>query len=223
MKILIAEDDHNLRFALQTLFQKNAFTVDAVDNGEDALDYLTLSTYDAAVLDVMMPKKDGITVVRELRAQKNATPVLLLTAKAEIEDKVFGLDAGANDYLPKPFDIRELLARVRVLTRSADQPSSQLVLGNIRLDTTSFTLHGPLGSCALANKEFQILQLLLQRSGHPIATEYILQSAWEADSRGQENALWTVIYNLRQKLMTAGANVVIRNKRNLGYVLEVEK
>lgn len=223
MKILIAEDDRNLRYALQTLFQKNGFTVDAVDNGEDALDYLTLSTYDAAVLDVMMPKKDGISVVRALRAQSNTTPVLLLTAKAEIEDRVTGLDAGADDYLPKPFDIRELLARVRVLTRASGQQGAQLISGNIRLDTVRFILYGPEGSSSLVNKEFQTLQLLLHRPGHPISTEYILQSVWEPDSKGQENALWTIIYNLRQKLIAVGANVVIRNKRNLGYVLEIEK
>lgn len=220
MRILIAEDDHHLRYALQTLFQKNLFTVDAVDNGEDAFDYLFLGNYDAAVLDVMMPKKDGITVTRELRAQKNATPILLLTAKAEIEDRVAGLDAGANDYLPKPFDIRELLARVRVLTRSAEQQDTLLGTGNIHLDTVRFTLHGPDGICSLANKEFQTMQLLLHHPGQPLTTDSILQAVWEPDSKGQENALWTVIYNLRQKLLSVGADVTIRSKRNLGYVME---
>ena len=117
MKILIAEDDKDLRYALQVFFQRNNFTVDAVDNGADALAYLQLGSYDVAVLDVMMPKMDGVSVVQSIRAEKNTTPILLLTAKAEIEDRVEGLDAGANDYLPKPFDLRELLARMRVLTR----------------------------------------------------------------------------------------------------------
>lgn len=223
MKILIAEDDNNLRNALQSLFQKNLFTVDAVSNGEDALAHLLLGNYDAAVLDVMMPKKDGVTVVLELRQHKNFTPVLLLTAKAEVEDRVAGLDAGANDYLPKPFDIRELLARVRVLTRPEEQQNNFLCVGNVRLDTSRFTLFGPAGSCSLVNKEFQILQLLLSRPSRPVSTEYILQTIWDPDSKGQENALWTVIYNLRQKLLHIGADITIRNKRNLGYAVEINE
>lgn len=129
MKILIAEDDSDLRHALKTLLQRNNYCVDAVDNGADALEYLRLSNYDAAVLDVMMPKMDGICVVRQLRRENNTTPVLLLTAKAEIEDRVIGLDTGANDYLTKPFDIRELLARLRILTRQQNQQSSSICLG----------------------------------------------------------------------------------------------
>ncbi|MBR3836980.1 MAG: response regulator transcription factor [Clostridia bacterium] len=221
MKLLIAEDEGALRYALEVLFQRNKFTVDAVDNGEDALLYLQLGRYDAAVLDVMMPKMDGITVLRRLRAEGNRTPVLLLTAKAEIEDRVEGLDAGANDYLPKPFDVRELLARVRVLTRSEEQQTVQISLGNTVLDTKRFRLRGPLGERELANKEFQTLLLLLRAPGSPVSVETVLRQVWEADSLGQENALWTVVYNLRKKLGEIGSDVVIQNKRNLGYVLEV--
>lgn len=223
MKILIAEDDKDLRYALQIFFQRNNFTVDSVDNGADALVYLQLGNYDAAVLDVMMPKMDGVSVVRKLRAEKNMTPVLLLTAKAEIEDRVEGLDSGANDYLTKPFDIRELLARVRVLTRPQTQQTAKLQLGNISLDTTCFLLSGPKGEQALTNKEYQTFLLLLQAPGAPVSVEKIMQQVWEPDSAGQENALWTIIYNLRKKLAAIGADATIQNKRNQGYVLEVQQ
>ncbi len=221
MKILIAEDDNDLRYALQVCFQRNNFTVDVVDNGEDALAYLQLGSYDAAVLDVMMPKLDGISVVRKLRAEKNATPILLLTARAEIEDRVEGLDAGANDYLPKPFDVRELLARVRVLTRSATDQSAKLQYANICLDTTCFLLIGPAGETALTNKEYQTFLLLMRSPGVPVSVEKIMEQVWDPESIGLENALWTVIYNLRKKLVSVGADATIQNKRNQGYVLEV--
>ena len=223
MKILIAEDDHDLRYALQVLFQRNHFAVDAVDNGADALSYLQLGQYDAAVLDVMMPQIDGLTVVRKIRAERNRTPVLLLTAKAEVEDRVEGLDAGANDYLPKPFDVRELLARVRVLTRAQTQQTAQLQWGDLCLDTVHFTLMGPKGQQALNNKEYQTFLLLMQTPGAPVSVERILQQVWEPDSAGQENALWTIVYNIRKKLVAVSENVTIQNKRNLGYVLEVRK
>ena len=223
MKILIAEDDKDLRYGLQVFFQRNNFTVDAVDNGTDALVYLQLGSYDAAVLDVMMPKMDGVSVVRTLRAEKNTTPILLLTAKAEIEDRVEGLDAGANDYLTKPFDVRELLARVRVLTRPKLQQTAKQQFGNSFLDTTCFLLVGPNGEETLTNKEYQTFLLLMQVPGTPVSVETIMQKVWEPDSAGQENALWTIIYNLRKKLAAIGADAVIQNKRNQGYVLEVQQ
>lgn len=223
MKILIAEDDKDLRYGLQVFFQRNNFTVDAVDNGADALTYLQLGGYDAAVLDVMMPKMDGVSVVWKLRAEKNTTPILLLTAKAEIEDRVEGLDAGANDYLPKPFDVRELLARVRVLTRPQIQQTTKQQLGNSFLDTTCFLLIGPKGEETLTNKEYQTFLLLMQTPGTPVSVETIMQKVWKPDSAGQENTLWTIIYNLRKKLAAIGADAAIQNKRNQGYVLEVRQ
>lgn len=223
MKLLIAEDEKDLRQALQVFFRRNNFTVDAVDNGEDALSYLQLGSYDVAVLDVMMPGMDGVSVVRRLRAEGNSTPVLLLTAKSEIEDRVEGLDSGANDYLPKPFDLRELLARVRVLVRPITQQSARMQNGNISLDTTCFLLAGPAGEQLLTNKEYQIFLLLMQNPGVPVSVEKILNQVWEPDSIGQENALWTIVYNLRKKLTAVGADIVIQNKRNLGYVLEVQQ
>ena len=223
MKLLIAEDDAQLRHVLKTLFQREHYTVDAVDNGLDALEYLRIGGYDAAVLDIMMPQMDGLTALRHARQSRIATPVLLLTARSEIEDKVAGLDIGANDYLTKPFDIRELLARVRVLTRGQNQQSTQVSLGNISLNTATFTLSGPGGTLPLVNKEYQTLLLLMQNPGRTISVERFLQTVWEPDSCGQENALWTVIYNLRKKLHDAGADVQIKTKRNLGYILEMNK
>lgn len=220
MKILIAEDDKNLLHALKTLFQRNQYTVDAVDNGLDALEYLRIGEYSAAVLDVMMPQMDGISVLQKLRSKKNTTPILLLTAKSEIEDRVTGLDTGANDYLTKPFDIRELLARVRVLTRQREQYNSKLSFENISLDTATFQLSGPLGTQVLANKEYQTLLMLMQSAGKILSVQQIMESAWDPNSSGQENTLWNVMYNLRKKLDAVGADVEIKNRRYLGYILE---
>lgn len=221
MKLLIAEDERDLRLGLQVFFRRNHFTVDAVENGAEALQYLRLGGYDAAVLDVMMPEMDGISVVQQLRREQNQTPILLLTARSEIEDRVEGLDAGANDYLPKPFDLRELLARVRVLTRSRPEETARLTFGSVTLDTAAFSLIGPKGERSLTGKEYQILHLLMQTPGVPVSVERMMSKAWDAESIGLENALWTVMYNLRKKLGEVGGDVAVRNKRNLGYVLEV--
>lgn len=220
MKILIAEDEPALRHALETLLIRNHYAVEVVDNGLDALDFLRIGAYDGAILDIMMPKMDGIQVIRCLRQEGNKTPILLLTAKSSVEDRVIGLDTGANDYLPKPFDIRELLARLRVLTRRQDQQSSSVYAGNIALDTVTFCVSGPNGTQPLVNKEYQVLLLLMRNPGRVISADRFLENIWDGDSLGQENALWTVIYNLRKKLSDLGANVQIKTKRNLGYTLE---
>ena len=138
MRILLAEDEQTLAKAIVKIFEKNKYAADAVYNGEDALAYIGSGNYDVAVLDIMMPKMDGLTVLKKTRAAGNRIPVLLLTAKSEIEDRVLGLDSGANDYLPKPFDSRELLARIRALTRGKAETDNKLRLGNIALDKTTF-------------------------------------------------------------------------------------
>lgn len=143
MRILLAEDERPLARALVKIFEKNFFTVDAVENGEDALAYLESGQYDVAVLDIMMPKADGITVLRRLRAAGNAIPVLLLTAKSEVDDKVQGLDSGANYYLTKPFDTKELLATLRAITRGRTSGDSRLTFGSVTLDRSTFTLSSP--------------------------------------------------------------------------------
>ena len=155
MRILLAEDEKALSKAIVKIFEKNNYSVDAVYDGEEALDYLETGCYDAAVLDIMMPKMDGITLLKTIRSKGNQIPVLMLTARSDVEDRVLGLDSGANDYLPKPFDTRELLARIRSITRSKTAADTKLTVGNITLDRATFELSSPSGSFRLANKEYQ--------------------------------------------------------------------
>lgn len=157
MRILLAEDEKALSKAIIKIFAKNNYSADAVYDGEEALAYLETGCYDVAVLDIMMPKMDGITVLKKIRAEGNQIPVIMLTAKSEIEDRVLGLDTGANDYLPKPFDSRELLARIRSVTRSKTETDTKLTVGNITLDRATFELSSPTGSFRLANKEYQMM------------------------------------------------------------------
>ncbi len=224
MKILIAEDDNSLRRVLTAMLQKNCYTVDAVDNGGDALDYLRSGQYDGAILDVMMPVLDGVSVLSAARREGNATPILLLTAKSQVDDKIAGLDAGANDYLTKPFDMRELLARLRVLTRRENAQNSSLIsFGNVTLNTASFVLSAPGGSYPLGNKEYQTMLLFLRNPNTLLPPGRILENIWSPDSRAEENTVWTYISYLRRKLEAIGANVEIRTKRGCGYVLEEKK
>lgn len=221
MKILIAEDDASLRRALQMFLQKNKYSVDVVENGDDALYYLRSGIYDAAVLDIMMPKIDGISVLAQIRREKNEIPILLLTAKSEIEDKVAGLDTGANDYMTKPFDMRELLARLRVITRKSElQQDNILAFGNVSLDMTSFEMSAPKGKYKLANKEYQTMLLLMRNPKTIIPSARFLENIWDHDSRAEDNTVWTYISYLRRKLDAVGADIKISTRRNAGYVLE---
>lgn len=208
MKILIVEDDASLRRALVSILQKNNYTVEAVDNGGDAFDYLCSGLYDAAILDIMMPVMDGVSVLVQARKERVATPVLLLTAKYEIDDKITGLDAGANDYLIKPFDMRELLARLRVLTRKSDvQQNNVISFGNTSLNTQSFELSAPGGSYKLANKEYQTMLLFMRNPRVVISSSRVLENIWDPDSRAEDNTVWTYISYLRRKLEAIGADV----------------
>ena len=158
MRLLLAEDEKALSKALATILERNKYSVDAAYDGQEALEYLDAGNYDGVILDIMMPKVDGITVLREIRKKGNLIPVLLLTAKSEVDDKVLGLDAGANDYLTKPFNARELLARIRAMTRTQTaQADSRLKIGNVTLDRATYELSTPSGSYRLANKEFQMM------------------------------------------------------------------
>lgn len=224
MKILIVEDDASLRRALVSILQKNNYTVEAVDNGGDAFDYLCSGLYDAAILDIMMPVMDGVSVLVQARKERVATPVLLLTAKSEIDDKITGLDAGANDYLIKPFDMRELLARLRVLTRkSGVQQNNVISFGNTSLNTQSFELSAPGGSYKLANKEYQTMLLFMRNPRVVISSSRVLENIWDPDSRAEDNTVWTYISYLRRKLEAIGADVQIRTMRGAGYILEVRR
>lgn len=220
MRILLAEDEKALSKAIIKIFEKNNCSADAVYDGEDALIYLESGDYDVAVLDIMMPKMDGITVLKKIRANGNQIPVLMLTAKSEIEDRVLGLDCGANDYLPKPFDTRELLARIRSITRSKTETSTKLTAGNITLDRATFELSSPTGSFRLANKEFQMMEFFMANPNHIISTERFMEKIWGYDSEAEINVVWVYISYLRKKLTALHANIQIKASRNAGYSLE---
>ncbi len=221
LRLLLAEDERSLSRAVTTILEKNNYSVDAVYDGAEALDYLQSGSYDAVILDVMMPKLDGLTVLKRLRAKGDRTPVLMLTAKAEIEDKVAGLDGGADDYLTKPFDTRELLARLRVLTRGVQTVDTQMHYGNITLDRASFELSGPNGSFRLAKKEYQMMEILMSNPHNLVSTERLMERIWGYDSEAEINVVWVYVSYLRKKLTAIGANVQIRAARNAGYSLEV--
>ncbi len=220
MKILVAEDEVSLARAVVKILEKNNYRADAVYNGVDAVYYLTSGDYDLAILDIMMPGMDGIEVLRKIREQGSHIPVMMLTAKSEIDDKVFGLDSGANDYLTKPFATKELLARIRVLTRSANSADSRLSFGNIMLDRATFTISSPSNSYILANKEFQMMELLMSNPTHVIPTERFLEKIWGYNTETEINVVWVYISYLRKKLTALHADIQIKSARNAGYCLE---
>ena len=220
MRILLAEDERSLSRALVKILEKNNYSVDAVYDGEDAMAYIGAGCYDAAILDIMMPKADGITVLKNVRKSGNLIPVLMLTAKSEVDDKVAGLDAGANDYLSKPFDTKELLARLRAITRSRTAADTQMHFGNITLDSTAFELSSPTGSFRLASKEYQMMEYLMSNPRRVIATERFMEKIWGFDSDAEINVVWVYISYLRKKLAALGANIEIRVTRGVGYSLE---
>ena len=221
MRLLLAEDERSLSRAVTVLLRKNHYEVDPVYDGEEALDYLSTGNYDGAILDIMMPKADGMEVLRRLRAGGSRLPVLLLTAKGEVEDKVLGLDSGANDYLTKPFAAQELLARIRAMTRDhTAQATSRLQVGNVTLDRATFQLSTPTGSFQLANKEFQMLEMLLSNPRQVLSKERFLEKIWGYDSEADSSVVWVYISYLRKKLAALHANVRIQARRNVGYCLE---
>ena len=221
MRLLIAEDERSLSKALTVILEKNNYSVDAAYDGEEALDYLSVGQYDGLILDIMMPRMDGLTVLKRLRAKGNNIPVLMLTAKSEIDDRVTGLDCGANDYLTKPFDTKELLARIRAMTRGrSGSQSSVLTMGNISLDRTTYELSSPSGSFRLANKEFQVMELLMSNPKQLIPTERMMEKIWGFDSDSEINVVWAYISYLRKKLTALNADIKIKASRNAGYSLE---
>ena len=220
MRLLLAEDERSLSRAIVAILERNNYTVDAVYNGEDALTFLQTGSYDAAILDIMMPKMDGITVLKRLRTQENPVPIIMLTAKTEIDDKVLGLDSGANDYLTKPFDTKELLARIRAMTRSQKAADSRLTFGNVTLNRATFEISSPAGTFRLANKEFQMMEMLMSNPQQLISTERFMEKIWGYDSDTEINVVWVYISYLRKKLVALGADIQIKATRNAGYSLE---
>ena len=220
MRLLLAEDEKSLSKALAAILEGNHYSVDAVYDGVEALAYLDAGNYDALILDIMMPRLDGLSVLRTLRASGNQIPVLMLTAKSEVDDKVLGLDSGANDYLAKPFAARELLARIRAMTRSrSGQADVLLQAGNITLNCASFEVSSPYGSFRLPNKEYQMLEMLLRTPSSLIPAERFFEIVWGYDSDVEINVVWVHISRLRKKLAELRADVEIAASRTAGYYL----
>lgn len=220
MRLLIAEDDLDLAEALTAFFQKNQYVVDVVHDGADAYDHAVTGVYDGIILDVMMPKLDGIQVLRKLREAGLSAPVMMLTAKAEKADRITGFDSGADDYLPKPFSPDELLARVRaMLRRKGDYTPEVLRFGNLCMDSGTGFLQCGSKSERLSGREFQVMELFMRSPRVILSAERIMERVWGWDAEAEINVVWVHISNLRKKLKAIGSSVSIRASRGLGYAL----
>ena len=221
MRILLAEDEKEMSNALAAILKHNNYSVDAVYDGADALDYGLSQNYDVIILDIMMPKRNGIEVLEKLRAKGISTPVLMLTAKSQTEDKILGLDKGADDYLTKPFAMGELLARVRAMTRrKAEFTPNLITLGNISLNKETCELSNGTTLQRLSNKEYQMLELLMNNPKRLISTEQFMERIWGYDAEAEINVVWVYVSYLRKKLEAMNANVKIKAVRGVGYTLE---
>lgn len=224
MKLLLAEDEKDLAKGLKAILEHNKYIVDVVHDGEDALYYAQTEHYDCLILDVMMPKKSGFEVLFQLRKEGNQTPILLLTAKNQLEDKVTGLDLGADDYLTKPFDTPELLARIRsVLRRPNNFVSEILTVGDCILDRGSYQLQANGKQVTLNNKEFQLIEMFFLNNNQVLSKELIMDRIWGLESEAEINVVWVNISSLRKKLQQLNSKVKISAQRGLGYTLEVEE
>lgn len=224
MKLLIAEDDPKLLKSLIHILENNKFSVDGVNNGDDALNYGLTGEYDGIILDIMMPGMDGLKVLQALRAKNITTPALFLTARTEVSDRVEGLDAGADDYLPKPFSTVELLARIRAMLRRKDTYLPDLLtVGSVTLNRSTYQLSYGNEIQSLSGKEFQILEMLMQQPGMIIPSERFITHLWGWDTSVDTSVIWVHISNLRKKISAVNAPAEIRFIRNAGYVLEVKK
>ena len=221
MKLLIAEDEIDLAEALAAFLERNKYTVDVVHDGEEAYYSASAGAYDAIILDIMMPKKDGIRVLKELRAEGNTTPVMMLTAKGETSDRIVGFDTGADDYLPKPFDTDELLARLRaILRRKGEIKSNTLTFGDLTLDCDASTVSCGEKSERLRGKEYQLMELFMHNPRMLFSADRIMERVWSWESDAEINVVWVHISNLRKKLKAIGSGVTIKASRGLGYMLE---
>ena len=223
MKILIIEDEKLLADSLRTMLESKGFQVEAVYDGETGADYAELGIYDLLILDVMMPGLNGYQVARKVRSQRLGTPILMLTAKSGLEDRIEGLNAGADYYLTKPFDMRELLACINALLRRQGSQVDELVYGNTALDLATSMLVCGEKSVRLSAKEFDVMRLLLQYRGNNLSKEVILAKVWGYDSNAVENHVEVYVGFLRKKLRSIGSNVRIEALRRLGYHLEADE
>ena len=221
MRILIAEDEVTIAKALKVMLEKNKYAVDIVHDGLTAVDYIMQGHYDVIVLDIMMPGMDGISILKKVRNHGIATPTLFLTAKSEVEDRVAGLDAGADDYLPKPFATSEFLARIRALTRRSNQYAPVLLqFGNTTLDCNQYMLRTKTSETRLNNKEYQLMELFLRHPHQIFSTKHIMDAIWSIDSDAEIDVIWTYIGFLRKKLRQINADIEIKTIRGAGYALE---
>jgi len=223
MKILIIEDEKLLADSLKAQLERKGFTVEVAYDGETGAEYAELGIYDLLILDVMMPKMDGYAVARQVRAKRCSTPILMLTAKSGLEDRIEGLNAGADYYLTKPFDTRELLACINALLRRQGSQVDELVYGNTALDLASGTLVCGENSVRLSAREFDVMRFLFQSGERNLSKEVILARVWGYDSEAVENHVEVYVGFLRKKLQSIGSNVRIAAIRRMGYHLEVEK
>lgn len=226
MKVLLVEDNIQLNKALTTLLKRNSYLVDSALDGEEALLYLEDYQYDVVVLDIMLPKVDGLEVLRRTRKRGNQTPIILLTAKSTIEDKITGLDLGADDYLPKPFNSEELLARVRALGRRKAQEyqdNKEMTFGDLIINENNFVISCADKSVDLSNKEMQILVMLAKGNGNIVSLDKIARDAWDNESYSTSENVWVFISYLRKKIESIGSKVKIKSVRYQGYYLEYQK
>ena len=221
-KILIADDEPEIRSLLRLYLENEKYEIIEAEDGQQALELLRSQQPALCILDIMMPKMNGLEVLKTIRDKKNMIPILMLTAKAEIDDKVEGLDLGANDYLTKPFAAKELLARIRTMIRTqTTQTESILHVGNITLNRATFELTSPTGSFRLANKEFQMMEMFLCNQGHSITHKRLLEKIWGDEKQVQTNVVWMYISYLRKKLEALHANLQITEASHAEYILEV--
>ena len=222
MKLVFAEDEVSMAEAVIDILTYHNYSVDTVYNGADALDYARTEHYDGIILDIMMPKKNGLDVLKTLRSEGSTVPILLLTAKAEVEDKIAGLDMGADDYLAKPFVMGELLSRVRAMLRRKDQFTPDVsTYGNVSLNMSSCELTGPLQTVVLPKIEYKLMELLMLNKGIYLSTEDILVKVWGYESEAESGAVWVYISYIRKRLAAVGADIGIKAKRGVGYTLEI--
>ena len=221
MKILLAEDEVDLNNVVTRYLKKNGYSVDSVLDGEEALDYLEYGEYDLVILDIMMPKVDGFEVIKKLRDKGNHTSVLMLTARDSADDKVKGLDLGADDYIVKPFDFNELLARIRaVVRRKYGNSSNRLVIGDLILDTSEKSVTRAGKQIELTGKEYEVLEYLMQSKNRILSREQIKEHVWDFDYEGDSNIIDVLIKNIRKKIDIEAGKQIIYTKRGLGYVIK---
>lgn len=220
MRILVADDEMEITKVLRTILEHQKYSVDTVCNGDDALSYALSGKYDGIILDIMMPQMSGLEVLQKIRAEKCNTPIMLLTARDDLGSRVTGLDAGADDYLQKPFATTEFLARVRAMLRRGEHYiSEELSFGNLVLNCSTYELQTPFGAKCLCNKEYQIMALLLRNPKVVFSSAEIMERIWGWESAAEINVVWSNITYLRKKLKQLKADVEIKSIRNVGYCL----